>query len=485
MSWMLFPENPALSALVLGLIAVVFLYAARTPVHGMLTAVSRIVAGSLRVGGQWLSRAAEGLRERNNLVLLSQARKGVEQEIQREFERITVMVRRDLGGYPVLQRRLLDEITRVEDDYKKCGEVPPPPPDWVKATETIANIKNMGDPLTQKILEDIAKSLGPIYEKVVGEYRRSYESRHKILAGFMPFWRSLEQTLAKVDANMTGMQDGAARIDTLMDKYQEIQKSSEKVEHSLTASASSQFFIAGFVLVIALGGAFVNFWLIQRPMSAMVGAGEYLVGNLEVSHIAALVIILIESAMGLFLLETLRITHLFPGINAMNDKMRRSLTWVFFTILLILAGVEVGLAVMRDQIILADLAFKRDLGGSVGSVIAQAAADLGWVQKVPVVGQMILGFILPFALAFVGLPLEYFVHSARTVIGALLVFLLRLLSILLRIASNVCRHLGKALTMLFDALIFLPLSIERLVKSRSSSASPGAAPAPRTQGRAS
>ena len=57
MSWMLFPENPALSALVLGLIAVVFLYAARTPVHGMLTAVSRIAAGSLRVGGQWLSRA--------------------------------------------------------------------------------------------------------------------------------------------------------------------------------------------------------------------------------------------------------------------------------------------------------------------------------------------------------------------------------------------------------------------------------------------
>ena len=483
MSWMLFPENPALSALVLGLIAVVFLYAARTPVHGMLTAVSRIAAGSLRVGGQWLSRAAEGLRERNKLVLLSQARKGVEQEIQREFERITVMVRRDLGGYPVLQRRLLDEITRVEDDYKKCGEVPPPPPDWVKATETIANIKNMGDPLTQKILEDIAKSLGPIYEKVVGEYRRSYESRHKILAGFMPFWRSLEQTLAKVDANMAGMQDGAARIDGLMDKYQEIQNKSEKVEHSLTASASSQFFIAGIVLAIALGGAFVNFWLIQRPMSAMVGAGEYLVGNLEVSHIAALVIILIESAMGLFLLETLRITHLFPGINAMPDKMRRTLAWIFFTILLILAGVEVGLAVMRDQIILADLAFKASLGNSAGGVVAQAAADLGWVQKVPVAGQMILGFILPFALAFVGLPLEYFIHSAHTVIGALLVFLLRISSIALRIASNVFRHLGKALMMLFDALIFLPLSVERLIKSRGAGALP--TPTPRAQGRAS
>jgi hypothetical protein len=485
MSWMLFPDNPALSALVLALIGVVFLYAARAPVHGMLGACSRVIAGSLRIGGRWLAGAAHALRERNKYVLLAQARKGVEQEIEREFERVTVMVRRDLGGYPALQRRLLDELTRIEDDYKKCGEVPPPPPDWVKATETIASIKNMGDPLTQKILEDISKSMGPIYDKVVGEYRRSYEQRHKILAGFMPFWRSLEQTLTKVDANLTGMQDGAQRIDGLMDKYQEISKSSERIEHALTASASSQFFIGGLVLVIALGGAFVNFWLIQRPMSAMVGAGEYLVGNLEVSHIAALVIILIESAMGLFLLETLRITHLFPGINAMPDKMRRSLAWLFFSILLILAGVEVGLAVMRDQIILADLAFKRDLGHSAGSVVAQAAADLGWMQKVPVAGQMILGFILPFALAFVGLPLENFVHSARTVIGALLVFLLHVLSVTLRIASNVFRQVGRALVLLFDALIFLPLSVERLVKSRGTGVATVAAPAPRAQGRAS
>ena len=149
----------------------------------------------------------------------------------------------------------------------------------------------------------------------------------------------------------------------------------------------------------------------------------------------------------------------------------------------ILAGVEVGLAVMRDQIILADLAFKRDLGGSAGGVVAQAAADLGWMQKVPVAGQMILGFILPFALAFVGLPLENFVHSARTVIGALLVFLLHVFGAALRIASNIFRQLGKALAMLFDALIFLPLSVERLVKSRA--AAPAATPAARAQGRAS
>jgi hypothetical protein len=479
MSWMLFPDNPALSALVLALIGIVFLYAARSPVHGLTAALARAAAGTLRIGGKWFARAADELRARNRIVLLTHARKEVEQEIEREFERITAMVRRDLGGYPALQRRLLDEITRVEEDYKKCGEVPPPPPEWVKAVETIAGIKNSGDGLVQKILEDISQSMKPIYDKVVGEYRRSYEQRHKILKGFMPFWRSLEQTLSRVDRNMTGMQEGAARVDALMDKYKEIQKSSEKIEHALTASASTQFAIAAIVLAIAFGGAFVNFWLIQRPMSAMVGAGEHIVGNLEASHVAALVIILIEAAMGLFLMETLRITHLFPGINAMSEKMRRALMWVFFSILLILAGVEVGLAVMRDQIILADLAFKRDLAG--GGAAAQAVADLGWVQKIPVAGQMILGFILPFALAFVGIPLEYFIFSARTVLGALLVLGLRTLGVTLRVAANACRQLGKALTMLFDAVIFLPLSVERLVRSRAN----GGLALPRTRERAS
>ena len=482
MSWMVFPGNPALSALVLAPIAMVLLYFARAHVHGLLATVTRLPSGSLRMGAKWLSSAADSLRERNKIVLISQARQGVEKELEREFERVSVTVQRDLAGYPVMQRRLMDELTRVEDDYKKCAEVPPPPADWVAATETIADVTQTSSPLAQKILEDISKAVGPIYEKIVSEFRRQYEDRHKILSGCVTHWRSLGENLPKLESKISNIQDSALRLDGLMEKYQQIRKSTEKIEHSLTASASSQFVIASLVVLIAMGGAFVNFFLIQRPMAAMVGSGEYVFGNLEASHIGALVIILIESAMGLFLLETLRITHLFPGINTMPDKMRRKLTWVFFTILLILAGIEVGLAVMRDQIILADLAFKRDLGSAHGKVVATAAAELGWMQKVPVAGQMILGFILPFALAFVGLPFEYFIHSGRTVLGALLVFLLRALSFVLRITSNLLRQTGKVLAMVFDVLIFLPLGVERLIKARGAGAS--ATPAARSPARA-
>jgi len=482
MSWMVFPGNPALSALVLAPIVIAMLYFARDHMHGLLSSLTRLPSGSLRMGAKWLSSAADTMRERNKIVLISQARNAVEIEIERELERVSVTVQRDLAGYPVLQRRLLDELTRVEDDYKKCGVVPPPPADWMAATETIAEVTKSGGPLAQKILEDISTAVGPIYEKVVSEFRSQYEDRHKILSGCVSYWRSLGETLPKLENKVSNIQDSALRLDGLMEKYEQIRKSTEKIEHSLTASASSQFVIASLVVLIALGGALVNFFLIQRPMAAMVGSGEYIIGNLEASHVGALVIILIESAMGLFLLETLRITHLFPGINTMPDKMRQKLAWVFFTILLILAGIEVGLAVMRDQIILADLAFKRDLGSAHGKVVATAAAELGWMQKVPVAGQMILGFILPFALAFVGLPFEYFIHSGRTVLGALLVFLLRALSFVMRITSNLLRQTGKVLSMVFDVLIFLPLGVERLIKARGAGAS--GTPAARTPVRA-
>jgi len=482
MSWMVFPGNPALSALVLAPIVIAMLYFARDHMHGLLSSLTRLPSGSLRMGAKWLSSAADTMRERNKIVLISQARNAVEIEIERELERVSVTVQRDLAGYPVLQRRLLDELTRVEDDYKKCGVVPPPPADWMAATETIAEVTKSGGPLAQKILEDISTAVGPIYEKVVSEFRSQYEDRHKILSGCVSYWRSLGETLPKLENKVSNIQDSALRLDGLMEKYEQIRKSTEKIEHSLTASASSQFVIASLVVLIALGGALVNFFLIQRPMAAMVGSGEYIIGNLEASHVGALVIILIESAMGLFLLETLRITHLFPGINTMPDKMRQKLAWVFFTILLILAGIEVGLAVMRDQIILADLAFKRDLGSAQGKVVAAAAAELGWMQKVPVAGQMILGFVLPFALAFVGLPFEYFIHSGRTVLGALLVFLLRALSFVMRITSNLLRQTGKVLSMVFDVLIFLPLGVERLIKARGAGAS--GTPAARTPVRA-
>jgi hypothetical protein len=457
--WMIWPENPALSAVVLFLFALPFLYAARRPMQGLFRSLTRAISNPLRLGARWLASSAVLLRQRNRLVLLAHGREEAMKSIEREFERVSAVVQRDLQGYPALQRKLMDEITRIEEDYQKCGEVPPPPPEWTKAVGAIAKIKPSGDGLVERILADISQSIDEIYDKVVAEYRRSYQERHKILKGFQPFWRSLQQTLNKVDKNITGLQGSAAKIDAQVEKVQHINANLDKAEHALGASASIQFAISGLVMLIAIGGAFVNFKLISLPMSAMVGGGDYITNNLQASEVAALVIILFETLMGLFLMESLRFTHLFPLSNV-NEKMRRTMMWVSLTILLVLAGVEVALAVMRDLIVSADVALKQSLGNAA----VAAPVDASWMTKIPTAGQMILGFTLPFALAFVAIPLEYFIQSARTVLGNCMVFTLRGLALLLRIVGVIVKQVGNALCMLYDAVIFVPLLIERMVQ---------------------
>jgi hypothetical protein len=462
--WVIWPGNAALSALVWFVIAMPFLYAARAPVHGLLLAIGQLAGAPLRLAARWLLASAREMRERNRAVLLAQGSEETRERIAREFERVAALVKRDLEGYPALQRKLLDEVTRVEEDYRQCGEVPPPAPEWVDAVTSIAKIKPNGNELVVRVLEEINRSIKEMHDKTLTEYRRAYQSRHKILDGFMPFWRSLEKTLSRAEGKMTNLAERAAAIDAQMEKFEKIVKKTDEAEHALAVSALTQFFIATLVLAVAAGGALVNFKLIALPMSEMVGAGDYLTASLRTSEVAALVIIFVEATMGLFLMETLRITHLFPRIHNLGEQMRKRMMWIAFVLLLSLAGIEAALALMRDMLIADKQALLQSLAAT------QAVATEGWLSGIPTAGQMLLGFILPFALAFVAIPLESFINSARTVGGGAAVILTRVLAVALRFAGNLVRQLARVLITMYDILIVLPLLVERVVKNNRSSA---------------
>jgi hypothetical protein len=457
-SWMLWPDNVAVSVLLLALLAMAFMYAARRPTHELLRSLGHMIGGPLRVASRWLSAAAIEINNRNKAVLLAHGRTEVGQRLEREFERLGAIVTRDLQGYPTLQRKLLDEITKIEEDYKKCGEVPPSPPDWTEAVAAIANVKSTGNELVLRVLEEIKRSVTAIHDKAIGEYRKAYETRHKILEGFMPFWRSVDKNLAQVEKNLAGLQSSVKGVDAHMAKYEQINAGTDKAQHALTVSAFTQFAIALVVMTIAAGGAFINFKLIALPMSEMVGAGDYITSSLRTSEVAALVIIFVEASMGLFLLEAMRVTHLFPRIASLNEVLRRRMLWIAFTLLVTLAGVEAALALMRDMLIADKQALLQTL-----SAVQPVATD-GWVGRIPTAGQMLLGFILPFALAFIAIPLESLIHSARTVGGVLLTALVRTLALVLRVTGQAVRQASRVLIRLYDVAIVVPLLVERIVK---------------------
>jgi hypothetical protein len=269
----------------------------------------------------------------------------------------------------------------------------------------------------------------------------------------------VDRTLTEVDRKLTGLQNSAAALDAQMERYQQINAGSDQAAHALAISSFTQFAIAAIVMAVAAGGAFINFKLIALPMSEMVGAGDYLTSSLRTSEVAALVIILVEASMGLFVMETLRITHLFPPIANLNDRTRRRMLWAALSLLVILAGVEAALALMRDMLIADKQALLQSL-----AAVQPVAAD-GWVGKIPTAGQMLLGFILPFALAFIAIPLESLIHSARTVGGTLVLAPVRLAALALFTLGSVARHASKVLVHLYDVAIVLPLLGERLVRA--------------------
>lgn len=116
---------------------------------------------------------------------------------------------------------------------------------------------------------------------------------------------------------------------------------------------------------------------------------------------------------------------------------------------------------MREKLAQDDATLVATLVGGQGEMNAVAANV--WITTA---AQMGMGFILPFALTFVAIPLESFVHSSRTVLGIVGQGLLRALSFLLRLIGNVFRHGGNMLIRLYDLVIFLPLWLEQRVLAR-------------------
>lgn len=435
---------------------------ARKPAHEAILSTSKILFYAFRLFSSSILLAEKKLKERNKEVLLDSGREASERIITREFERIDAFVKKDLAYFPSLQREITDNVVKLDEDYQKSTEVPPAPPGWTKAIEPIAAIAPSEDSMVAEILKSIKDALDKGQEKALDAYRKSSERRHQFLKSMVPTLRHINKSVDGLDKNVQVLLERSSTVDRHMDEYSEIIKKTDRAAQMLSSSSMTQFFIAGFVLAIAVGGAFINFNLISRPMQEMVGGSVYMMG-FKVADIAALVIILVEISMGLFLMESLRITRLFPVIGALDDKIRIRMIIVSFVFLFLLASVEAGLAYMRELLSADDAAL---VAGLLGGTTVQAADESSrWITTA---AQMGMGFILPFALTFIAIPLESFIHSSRTVIGVLLVAILRFTAVALRFLGNLCRYSGKSLVNVYDLFIFFPLWIEGLLRKEKS-----------------
>ena len=98
-------------------------------------------------------------------------------------------------------------------------------------------------------------------------------------------------------------------------------------------------------------------------------------------------------------------------------------------------------------------------------------------SRIPVVGQAVLGFLLPWILALVAIPLEMFLESGRHVLSSVVAWLLRVAGWTVRLVGHVFDLVLGVLPGLIDIYVAVPLRIEAMIRGRRGEL-PQAAPAP-------
>ncbi len=462
-SLLIWPQNPILSVAVLWLVSVVLLWAARAPMLDLLRRLGAGLDEGLGAAARACAAAADGLRERSRAALLAAGSLELGHKLDREFHGIDRGFSEKLEQYANLHRRLDDLLQELDDDYRKCGDNPPQVPGWSTAAQAIAKIPSSTDPNVHKVLESIRKSSGEAEKKTLAAYREATADRHTLLGRMGAAWKDVRSLMARMQDAVTRALETTTRIDGYVEEYRAIRDDEERAARARAYSAGKLFVVSVVVLAIALGGAFVNFQLIALPMSELVPAGAR-IGSVPVSTISALVIVLMEAAVGIFVMDMLGITELFPKLAGIPSSRRRLILGLGLAALFFLASVESSLAVLREQIAEADAALELALAGETGRLVTEASSS-----RIPVVGQAVLGFVLPWVLAMVAVPLEMLLDSGRFVLAGLAVIALRALGQLSNACGRIAAHASGLLASLYDVYISVPLRLESWIQGRRSS----------------
>ena len=448
-------SNPFISMLIWIGLLLAALYFARKPFHRVIGSMSKIIHNAMRLTAVFVLSTEQRLVRHNREVLMAAGLEKAERLVEREFSRINAAVARDLDSFPHLQRQLTELTTRLDEDYRSSADLPPALPNWLPVIESIANVEHSGDSMVANMLGEINRTLKEQHKSAIDNYRSSNAQRHSILNRMQPIWRKVQKGLDKVDNSIGNLNLRAQRIDRCMDEYKEIHRQTDKAARMLASSSLTHFFVASLFLAIAFGAALINFNLIALPMSAIFGVASR-IGPYTTSDVASLFIILIQLTVGLFLMESLRITRLFPVIGCLDDRMRYTIGWAMLAVLAVLAGVESALAFMSDQIAQNMEALRVTLTPDVDQ-------NIMLTNKIPTVGQMVIGFILPFVLAFVAIPLESFLAASRTVLGIVAAGILRLLAFTLRLVGSIGYYIGRLVINLYDLIIFPSIWLEGVI----------------------
>jgi len=108
---MLWSDNRGLSLLIWTIVLVTAMYLARSSAHQSIAAVARSIRAALRMSAASLMALEQRMVKRNKQVILQAGQESTERVIEREFQRVNMIVERDLSG-PISSTRSRRTIRR-------------------------------------------------------------------------------------------------------------------------------------------------------------------------------------------------------------------------------------------------------------------------------------------------------------------------------------------------------------------------------------
>jgi hypothetical protein len=279
------PSMPALSIAMLVVFSMIFLFLARESVHKLIEVFSDSTAGGFRKMSAWTKKAAEQMREKDRKVLMESGVANIQNKILEEFTKIESANVKTLADYPKLQLRLDEDITKMEADYKECGQASPEAPGWGEVIETIARAQgSVGDRIIEKMLGEIHKSAVDSEKRALSEYQDIASKRHKILNSMSAIWKRVEKVGKEINKKIERVLETNGRIDRYMDEYAKLGKADANSIDVLSSRVTKLFIVSLVVIAAGMAGAFINFNLIALPMSELVPQGVR-VGGMAVSEV--------------------------------------------------------------------------------------------------------------------------------------------------------------------------------------------------------
>ena len=457
---------PVLSLLIWCAALLLALYLGRTYVHRFIASICRAFYAAMRLAAAEVKGGEKRLARRNRQVLVARGMEGIERRVERELSQLNAAVVKNTASYAALHQQISETIARIADDHRASMDVPPSLPNWQPVIEAIAKIEHPGDALVTEMLSEIHRLLKEQHAAAVKDHRSACAVRHGLLNNMLPRWTRAERALKRVEQSMSSLGRQAERVDASVQAYRRMQADADSAARAFSSSALTEFVTSALFLAVAAGGALINFDLIALPLSEIVGGGTT-IGPYKTAKVVAAVTTTAELSLGLLLMESLRVTRMFPLIGNLEKPLLTRITWFTLTLLVVFAGIESALALLRHHMFADMEALIQALAGVEPTVVSGSI--------VPAFAQMVMGFILPFWIALGAIPLASFLSSSRAIVGAVGATFLRLTAFGLRFLGQVIVSSGRIVVAVYDLIIFPTLWLETVVGGLPHKSKPAAA----------